>query len=88
MMLVSESTLIYLIGKALEQGRDPVIALQAYEARRLARANAFVRLSSQTGRMIRLNSGIGRWLRDQALRRTPRSLIRWQQDTQLRFRVD
>lgn len=77
-----------ILGRVLQRGGDAVIALQEYEARRLARANSFVRLSSQTERMIRLESVMGRWLRDQALRRMPRGIIKGQQDSQFRFRVD
>jgi 2-polyprenyl-6-methoxyphenol hydroxylase-like FAD-dependent oxidoreductase len=77
-----------VLGRSFEAEQNATRALQAYQGRRLARANSFVRLSSQTGRMIRLKNGIGRWLRDQALLRTPSSVIRRQQDTQLRFLAD
>ncbi|MEO8978931.1 MAG: FAD-dependent monooxygenase [Polyangiaceae bacterium] len=50
-------------------------ALAAYEARRVARTAAVVNASWQFGRLAQLDGRASCWLRDLALRATPRSVI-------------
>lgn len=73
------------LGRSLQAGAGTAAALVSYERRRLPRANTFVRISSQTGRSITIRNPAARWLRDQALRRLPRSLLQRQMDAQFRL---
>ena len=73
------------LGRSVQGGGDLAAAFAGYQQRRLRRANSFVRISSQTGRSITMRNPAGRWLRDQVLRRAPRSFLQRQMDAQFRL---
>ena len=74
-----------VLGRSVQGGGDLAAAFAGYQQRRLRRANSFVRISSQTGRSITMRNPAGRWLRDQVLRRAPRSFLQRQMDAQFRL---
>jgi 2-polyprenyl-6-methoxyphenol hydroxylase-like FAD-dependent oxidoreductase len=63
-----------VLGHALARGPDVDAALAHYQARRVARANAFVNRSFRFGQLAHVRSRPVRWLRDRALGALPRAL--------------
>ncbi len=62
------------LDRSLAEGRDLETALQQYERRRVARANAIVRASRRMGVVAQLRNPLAAWLRDTAIRLTPPSI--------------
>lgn len=60
------------LGKALSTEKNLILALRKYEMTRMKRANRFVRLSFQAGRMAQARLAPAVWLRDIATRWVPK----------------
>jgi 2-polyprenyl-6-methoxyphenol hydroxylase-like FAD-dependent oxidoreductase len=62
------------LDRSLAEESDLEAALQHYERRRVARANAIVVASRRMGMVAQLSHPVAAWLRDTAMRLTPRSI--------------
>jgi 2-polyprenyl-6-methoxyphenol hydroxylase-like FAD-dependent oxidoreductase len=62
------------LDRSLAEGRDLETALQHFERRRVARANAIVIASRRMGVVAQLSNPLAVWLRNTAMRVTPRSI--------------
>jgi 2-polyprenyl-6-methoxyphenol hydroxylase-like FAD-dependent oxidoreductase len=63
------------LGVSLAAASDAVAGLRRYERVRAPRANAIVKAARRNARMSALDSAIGVWARDTAIRVIPRALI-------------